>query len=75
MKINEIIPTAEFESIEVDYKLHLDRKDPVSWAKSVTAFGCKDGGLIIVGVDNSGNVAGISYEEVDETKKLCSPHY
>lgn len=70
MKINEIIPTAEFESTEVDYKLHLDRKDPVSWAKSVAAFGCKDGGLIIVGVDNSGNVVGISYEEVDETKNF-----
>lgn len=70
MKINEIIHNTEFESTEVDYKLHLDRNDPISWVKSIAAFGCKDGGIIIVGVDNSGNVAGISYEEVDETKNL-----
>lgn len=70
MKINEIITAAEFESVEIDYKLHLDKKDPISWAKSIAAFGCKDGGLIAVGVDNCGNVVGIPYDEVDETKNL-----
>lgn len=70
MKINEIIPFSKFESTEIDYKLHLDKNDPVSWAKSIAAFGCREGGLIIVGVDNSGNVAGISYEEVDDSKNL-----
>lgn len=70
MKINEIIPDSEFESTEIDYKLHLDKSDPISWVKSIAAFGCKEGGIIIVGVDNNGNVAGITYEEVDETKNL-----
>lgn len=70
MKITEIIPAAEFESSEIEYKLHLDKDNPISWAKSIAAFGCKEGGLIIIGVDNYGNVSGISYDEVDETKNL-----
>lgn len=70
MKITEIIPATEFELLEIEYELRLDKKDPISWAKSIAAFGCKEGGLIIVGVDNDGNIAGISYDEVDETKNL-----
>ena len=54
----------------MSYKLHLDKDNPISWAKSIAAFGCKEGGLIIIGVDNYGNVSGISYDEVDETKNL-----
>ena len=62
--------TGDFESLDLDYKLRLDKNDPASWAKSIVAFSNGGGGCLAIGSDNSGNVAGIPYAEVDDAKNL-----
>lgn len=70
MKLNELLPFSEHESVDIDYKLHLDKNNPKSWAKSIVAFSNGEGGCLAIGADNDGNVVGVSAGEVDESKNL-----
>lgn len=38
MKLNELLPFSEHESVDIDYKLYLGKNNPKSWAKSIVAF-------------------------------------
>ena len=60
MKLNELLPFSEHESVDIDYKLHLDKNNPKSWAKSIVAFSNGEGGRLAIGADNDGNVVGVS---------------
>ena len=72
MRIEEILRESQFENLEVDYKLTLNREKPVSWVKSLIAFANCGGGIIAIGVENDGTVKGISYGEVDSCKNLVN---
>ena len=48
-----------------DKKLMLERKDPLSWLKSISAFANTAGGLLLYGVDDSGNLVGLPNAERD----------
>ena len=42
-----------------DKKLMLERKEPLSWLKSISAFANASGGVLLYGVDNDGNLVGL----------------
>ena len=46
------------EATAYDKKLMLERKDPTSWLKSVSAFANTQGGRLLFGVANDGSLAG-----------------
>ena len=45
------------EATAYDKKLMLERRDPVSWLKSVSAFANTQGGRLLFGVANDGSLA------------------
>ena len=53
------------EATAYDKKLMLERKEPLSWLKSVSAFSNTSGGLLLYGVDNDGNLVGLENAERD----------
>lgn len=53
------------ETTAYDKKLMLERKEPLSWLKSVSAFANTSGGLLLYGVDDAGNLVGLSNAERD----------
>ena len=53
------------EATAYDKKLMLERKEPLSWLKSVSAFANTSGGLLLYGVDNDGNLVGLENAERD----------
>ena len=53
------------EATAYDKKLMLERKEPLSWLKSVSAFANTSGGLLLYGVDNDGNLVGLENAEHD----------
>ncbi|MFQ6054983.1 MAG: helix-turn-helix domain-containing protein, partial [Methanosarcinales archaeon] len=61
-KVLEIIKKGE--SSKVEFKL--DDVHPDSLAAEIIAFSNLDGGLIILGVDDSGNIKGIKRENIEE---------
>ena len=44
------------EATAYDKKLMLERKEPLSWLKSISAFANTFGGVLLYGVDNDGNL-------------------
>ena len=56
MQLNDYIG----ETTSYDKKLMLERKDPTSWLKSVSAFANTQGGKLLFGVANDGSLAGLS---------------
>ena len=48
------------EATAYDKKLMLERKDPTSWLKSVSAFANTQGGKLLFGVANDGSLAGLA---------------
>ena len=48
------------ETTAYDKKLMLERKDPISWLKSVSAFANTNGGALIFGVDDEGELVGLA---------------
>ena len=48
------------ETTTYDKKLMLERNDPVSWLKSVSAFANTDGGKLLFGVRDDGELAGLA---------------
>ncbi len=47
------------EATAYDKKLMLERKEPLSWLKSISAFANTSGGVLLYGVDNDGNLVGL----------------
>ena len=56
------------EATEYDKKESVEIKKPKSWCKSVSAFANGNGGLLIFGIDDEGNVTGIEHPEDDSEK-------
>jgi predicted HTH transcriptional regulator len=53
------------EATAYDKKLMLERKDPTSWLKSVSAFANTHGGRLLFGVANDGALAGLADAQGD----------
>ena len=53
------------ETTAYDKKLMLERKDPISWLKSVSAFANTNGGALIFGVDDEGELVGLADSKKD----------
>ena len=71
MNLNDYIG----EATAYDKKLMLERKDPTSWLKSVSAFANTQGGRLLFGVANDGSLAGLAdaqgdAEFISETIKM-----
>ena len=63
------------EATAYDKKLMLERKDPTSWLKSVSAFANTQGGSLLFGVANDGALVGLAdahsdSELISETIKM-----
>ena len=63
------------EATAYDKKLMLERKDPTSWLKSVSAFANTQGGRLLFGVANDGVLVGLAdaqgdAEFISETIKM-----
>ena len=63
------------ETTSYDKKLMLERKDPTSWLKSVSAFANTQGGRLLFGVANDGSLQGLAdaqgdSEFISETIKM-----
>ena len=63
------------EATAYDKKLMLERKDPTSWLKSVSAFANTQGGTLLFGVANDGALVGLAdaqgdSEFISETIKM-----
>lgn len=72
MKIETIISGTEFENLQVDYKICLEKDKPISWVKSLVAFANCGGGFLAIGVSNSRDVVGLSHSDVDDSKELVN---
>ena len=71
MQLNDYIG----EATAYDKKLMLERKDPVSWLKSVSAFANTQGGRLLFGVADDGALVGLAdakgdSEFISETIKM-----
>ena len=55
----------DFESIEYEYKIKLNREEPHKWAKTIVAFANKGGGKLYIGVADNGIAIGFSSRAVD----------
>lgn len=53
------------EATSYDKKLMLERKDPTSWLKSVSAFANTQGGKLLFGVANDGALCGLADAQDD----------
>lgn len=56
------------EATECDFKVALEAKKPKSWLKSVSAFANGIGGKLIFGIDDDGNVIGLTDAQTDAEK-------
>lgn len=72
MKISEIHPEITLEDSEYEFKAHLNKENPLSWAKALVGFANGNGGYILVGVSDDGQAFGLPSKEIDETKNLIS---
>lgn len=69
-KINEYIKdTNIFETKEYEYKITLNKKDPVGWIKTIVAFSNIKGGKLFIGVTDEGVAVGFKPEEIDDIQK------
>ena len=59
------------EATAYDKKLMLERKEPLSCLKSISAFANASGGVLLYGVDNDGNLVGLE-NAVRVAKTLAS---
>lgn len=63
-KISDIIPNIEFEGKEVEFKREFSSDDE-KWCKTVAAFANTNGGVMIFGIDDDGNVIGLKRNMLD----------
>jgi len=60
------------ETTELDFKVALERKKPISWLKSVSAFANGIGGTLVFGVDDEQKVIGLTdvQNDAEEISRL-----
>ena len=70
--LRELIGNECFESIDLEFKSVLDNDEYrlEKWVKTIVAFANTQGGMLYVGVDDSGYAFGLEYEIIDDTKTL-----
>ena len=72
MHISELYPDVITEDLNYEYKAVLNPDNPVKWAKTIVGYANGTGGILFVGVSNSGEAFGISLDEIDKTKNLIA---
>lgn len=72
MHIKELYPDVISEDLDFEYKAALNPENPVKWAKTIVGYANGKGGVMFVGVSNSGEAFGISLHEIDKTKNLIA---
>jgi len=72
MRITEIYSDVINEDMKYEYKAVLNSDNPVKWAKTIVAYANGEGGILFVGVSNSGEAFGLDLEEIDKTKNLIA---
>ena len=67
-KITEYLSDLDLsiEGTEYEFKVDLNKQDPIKWLKTVVAFSNDLGGKICIGVTNEGYARGFSIEEADK---------
>lgn len=70
MHIHELFEDVFFEDMDFEFKKRLDNKNTEGWSKTLAGFANNDGGIMFVGVDDDGNVQGLTINEIDQTKLL-----
>lgn len=68
--IKELYKDVIFEDEDYEFNERLNKKDTINWVKSFSAFANTNGGIIFIGVDDHGMVKGLTYNELDETKRI-----
>lgn len=72
MKINELFKDVILENLNYEFKLKLNKENPLKWAKSIIALANSNGGYIFIGVNNNRDIIGLDLDEIDKTKNLIS---
>lgn len=72
MYIRELYDDVLFENIDYEFKTRLDPNKTINWGKSIAAFANCGGGMIFVGAKNDGQLQGLTYEEIDSSKRLVN---
>lgn len=72
MHINELYPDVITEDLNYEYKAVLNPDNPVKWAKTIVGYANGTGGVLFVGVSNSGEAFGLSLDDIDKTKNLIA---
>lgn len=67
-KITEYLSDLDLsiEGTEYEFKVDLNKQEPIKWLKTVVAFSNDLGGKICIGVTNEGYARGFSIEEADK---------
>lgn len=58
-----------FENKDREFKLLLNKDNPIGWAKTVVAFANEEGGTLYIGVTDTGRAKGIQASDVDDVQK------
>jgi len=58
-----------FETQEYEYKVVLNKDEPIKWVKTIIAFANLNGGKFYIGVNNDGLAIGFKPNKVDEVQK------
>ena len=72
MHVRELFPDVITEDLNYEFKAVLNSEKPVKWAKTIVAYANGKGGVMFVGVSNSGEAFGIDLDEIDKTKNLIA---
>ena len=73
MFLEELIDGAELESQEMECKLQLDRSNPDSWLRTIAGFGNAVGGVMYIGVEDSGNkLVGFDKQKADMERNFLN---
>lgn len=72
MHIKELYPDVISEDLDFEYKATLNPENPVKWAKTIVGYANGKGGVMFVGVSNTGEAFGIDLDEIDKTKNLIA---
>ena len=72
MHIHELYPDVITEDLNHEYKAVLNPDNPVRWAKTIVGYANGTGGVMFVGVSDSGEAFGLSLDDIDKTKNLIA---
>ena len=72
MHIRELYPDVITEDLNHEYKAVLNPDNPVKWAKTIVGYANGTGGVMFVGVSDTGEAFGLSLDDIDKTKNLIA---